>query len=124
MQDLAAAAGLPRKRLHDLRHGAASLQIAAGIDLAVASKRPRHSSCSITADTYTHLLEGVGGRPPGRPSHRSARTDRSARWRCWERCVANVQPTGRKTTLAPLHMEEGPGQRLCAARDSNPGPAD
>ncbi len=60
MQDLAAAAGLPRKRLHDLRHGAASLQIAAGIDLAVVSKRLRHSSYSITADTYTHLLEGVG----------------------------------------------------------------
>lgn len=60
MQDLAAAADLPRKRLHDLRHGAASLQIAAGVDLAVVSKRLRHSSHSITADTYTHLLEGVG----------------------------------------------------------------
>lgn len=60
MQDLAAAAGLPRKRLHDLRHGAASLQIAAGVDIAIISKRLRHSSLSITADTYTHLLEGVG----------------------------------------------------------------
>ena len=51
---------MPRKRLHDLRHGAASLQIPAGIDQAGVSKRLRHSSYSITADTYTHLLEGVG----------------------------------------------------------------
>ncbi|MCW2779357.1 MAG: phage integrase [Frankiales bacterium] len=60
VQDLAKAAGLPRNGLHDLRHGAASLQIAAGVDLAIVSKRLRHSSLSITADTYTHLLEGVG----------------------------------------------------------------
>ena len=51
---------MPRKRLHHLRHGAASLQIAAGVDLAIVSKRLRHSPLSITADTYTHLLEGVG----------------------------------------------------------------
>ena len=31
MQTLAKAAGLPRKRLHDLRHGSASLQVAAGV---------------------------------------------------------------------------------------------
>lgn len=60
MQVLAAESGLPRKRLHDLRHGSASLQIAAGVDLAIVSKRLRHSSVSITADTYTHLLKGVG----------------------------------------------------------------
>ena len=60
MQSIAEQAGLPRKRLHDLRHGAASLQIAAGVDLAIVSKRLRHSSVAITADTYTHLLEGVG----------------------------------------------------------------
>jgi integrase len=60
MQAIAEKAGLPRKRLHDLRHGAASLQIAAGVDLAIVSKRLRHSSVAITADTYTHLLEGVG----------------------------------------------------------------
>ena len=50
---------MPRKRLHDLRHGAASPPMAAGIDLTVVSKRLRHSSCSITADTCRHLPEGV-----------------------------------------------------------------
>lgn len=60
MQRIAERAGLPRKRLHDLRHGSASLQLAAGVPLPIVSKRLGHSSVSITADTYSHLLDGVG----------------------------------------------------------------
>ncbi len=58
--DLARAAGLPPVRLHDLRHGRASLLLAAGVDLAIVSKLLGHSSLVITADTYSHLLRGVG----------------------------------------------------------------
>jgi integrase len=47
-------------KLHDLRHGAASLGIAAGVPIEVVSKRLGHSSISVTADIYGHLLEGVG----------------------------------------------------------------
>ncbi len=57
---LTAAAGLRHVRLHDLRHGQASLLLAAGTDIAIVSKRLRHSSVGITADTYSHLLDGVG----------------------------------------------------------------
>jgi site-specific recombinase XerD len=57
---LVAAAGLRRVRLHDLRHGQASIMLAAGVDMTVVSKRLGHSGIRITADTYTHLLEGVG----------------------------------------------------------------
>lgn len=57
---LAARAGLPVKRLHDLRHGSASLQLAAGVPMAVVSQRLGHSTITLTADTYSHLLEGVG----------------------------------------------------------------
>ncbi len=57
---LAKAAGLRPIRLHDLRHGAASLRLAAGSDIAAVSKMLGHSSISITADTYSHLLRGVG----------------------------------------------------------------
>lgn len=53
-------AGLRRIRLHDLRHGQASLMLAAGVDLAIVSKRLGHSSIAITSDTYSHLLGGVG----------------------------------------------------------------
>lgn len=58
--ELVDAAGLRRVRLHDLRHGQASLMMAAGVELSVVSKRLGHSSISITNDTYSHLLGGVG----------------------------------------------------------------
>lgn len=53
-------AGLRPVRLHDLRHGRASLMLAAGVPIAVVSKMLGHSSITITSDTYSHLLEGVG----------------------------------------------------------------
>ena len=56
---LAAKAGLRRIRLHDLRHGAASLRLAAGVPIEVISKILGHSSIALTADTYSHLLKGV-----------------------------------------------------------------
>jgi integrase len=52
--------GVRRVRLHDLRHGAASLRLAAGVDIGIVSKILGHSTIGITADTYSHLLEGVG----------------------------------------------------------------
>ncbi|SDX70546.1 Phage integrase family protein [Modestobacter sp. DSM 44400] len=57
---LVAEAGLRRVRLHDLRHGQASIMLAAGVDMTVISKHLGHSGIRITSDTYTHLLEGVG----------------------------------------------------------------
>jgi integrase len=57
---LAKEAGLRPIRLHDLRHGAASLRLAAGVEIAAVSKMLGHSSIAITADTYSHLLRGVG----------------------------------------------------------------
>jgi integrase len=57
---LVAKAKLRDIRLHDLRHGQASLMLAAGVPMAVVSKRLGHSTITITSDTYSHLLEGVG----------------------------------------------------------------
>ena len=54
--------GLRHQRLHDLRHAHASLLLAAGYDLAIVSKLLGHSSFSLTADTYSHLVGGVGKR--------------------------------------------------------------
>ena len=56
-RELAIAAGVRPIRLHDLRHGAASLMLAGGMPLALVSKRLGHSSITITSDTYLHLLE-------------------------------------------------------------------
>ena len=50
-------ADLPPVRLHDLRHGAASLTYRATKDLKAVQSLLGHSQISITADTYTSLFE-------------------------------------------------------------------
>jgi integrase len=47
-----ARAGLPAIRCHDLRHTAATLQLAAGVPLATISRTLGHSSLAITANIY------------------------------------------------------------------------
>jgi len=48
--------GLPPIRLHDLRHGAATLALAGGADLKVIQAMLGHASIILTADTYTSVL--------------------------------------------------------------------
>jgi integrase len=52
-------AGLPRIRLHDLRHTHASLGLAAGVPIKVMSERLGHTSSSFTADAYQHVTPGL-----------------------------------------------------------------
>ncbi|MBJ6633337.1 tyrosine recombinase XerC [Streptomyces sp. I5] len=54
---LVAAAGLPPINLRDLRHGAAALVKAGGGDIDDASKKLRHSTIVLTADTYMALFQ-------------------------------------------------------------------
>jgi integrase len=61
-KDLTAQAGLPPIRLHDLRHGAATLALAAGVDLRTVQEMLGHSSIVLTADTYTAVLPDVAYR--------------------------------------------------------------
>ncbi|MEV4604979.1 tyrosine-type recombinase/integrase [Amycolatopsis sp. NPDC049253] len=58
-QELTRRAGLPPIRLHDLRHAAASLALAAGADMKVVQNMLRHSSIAVTMDTYTTVLPEV-----------------------------------------------------------------
>lgn len=53
--ELLDAAGVPARRLHDARHTAASLLLAAGVPLHEVSDVLGHSGISITNDTYGHL---------------------------------------------------------------------
>ncbi|MEY9860048.1 integrase [Catenulispora sp. GAS73] len=50
-------ADLPPIRLHDLRHGAASLALAGGVDVKVVSEMLGHSTTAITRDTYTAVFD-------------------------------------------------------------------
>ena len=58
-QKLIAEHELPPIRLHDLRHGAATLALAAGVELKVVQEMLGHSSIVLTADTYTSVLPEV-----------------------------------------------------------------
>ena len=53
------AAGLPRIRLHDVRHSYATAALAAGIPPKVISERLGHATIAITMDTYSHVLPGL-----------------------------------------------------------------
>lgn len=55
---IVAAAGLPRIRVHDLRHSHATLLLAEGIPVHVVSRRLGHAKTSITVDTYAHVMAG------------------------------------------------------------------
>lgn len=50
---------LPRIRVHDLRHLAATLMIASRVPLGVVSKTMRHSTLSVTVNIYGHLARNT-----------------------------------------------------------------
>ncbi|MFG2006516.1 tyrosine-type recombinase/integrase [Spirillospora sp. NPDC048911] len=58
-QKLIAEQDVPPIRLHDLRHGAATLALAAGEELKVVQELLGYSSIVLTADTYTSVLPEV-----------------------------------------------------------------
>jgi integrase len=50
-------AGLPRVRIHDLRHTAATLMREQGVDIEVVQRKLGHSSISVTVDVYGHVSD-------------------------------------------------------------------
>lgn len=102
---IASAVELPPIRLHDLRHGAASLMLAAGVSMKVVQETLGHSSSSFTADIYTSVSpRGCGGCRSDRAERlpELPRTHSGLRRHCWS---------------------ENQQVRWCVARDSNPDPA-
>ena len=55
---LSSAAGLPRIRLHDLRHSYATAALAAGVPVKVLSQRIGHADVGVTLKVYAHVLPG------------------------------------------------------------------
>ena len=56
---LVSQSGLPRIRLHDLRHTHATLLLKAGVPIKVVSERLGHSTPGFTMATYQHVLPGM-----------------------------------------------------------------
>ena len=51
----ARAVGLPVIRVHDLRHGWATLALEAGVHPKVVSEQLGHATVAITLDVYSHV---------------------------------------------------------------------
>jgi integrase len=62
LHSLLETADLPRMRFHDLRHSAASLLLAAGVELAEVSMLLGHSELRVTMDFYAHLQKQTAAR--------------------------------------------------------------
>lgn len=58
-QRILKAAGLPRQRFHDLRHAAASLLLAQGVNPRVVMEILGHSQISLTLNTYSHVIPSL-----------------------------------------------------------------
>ena len=55
------AAGLTHMRFHDLRHSAATILLAKGVNIKVIQELLGHSDIVITLRTYGHLLPSMQG---------------------------------------------------------------
>jgi hypothetical protein len=154
---LVTASRLPPVRLHDLRHGAASLAHAAGADLKTVQELLGHTSIVLTADTYTSVLTelhiktaeatarlvlAAAARNPGQRNRKRTWTGppKSARpqstrppkvQRGKRSSKANSRRQGAHTRPTDAHKDQSriansytACSRWCAARDSNPEPAD
>jgi integrase len=51
--------GLPRLRLHDLRHTYATVALKAGVHPKVVSERLGHATVGITLDLYSHVTPSI-----------------------------------------------------------------
>jgi integrase len=47
-------------RFHDLRHTCATLLLTKGVHPKIVSEMLGHSSISLTLDTYSHVIPGMG----------------------------------------------------------------
>jgi len=52
-------AGLPPVRYHDLRHGAATLSLAAGVDIKIVQEMLGHSTSSFTRNVYASVVPEI-----------------------------------------------------------------
>jgi integrase len=57
--EILAAAKLPRVRIHDLRHTAATLLLAQGVHPRVVMELLGHSGIAITMNTYSHVVPAL-----------------------------------------------------------------
>ncbi|WP_431728058.1 tyrosine-type recombinase/integrase [Verrucosispora sp. TAA-831] len=99
-------AGIPPVRLHDLRHGAASLAHEAGADLKTLQDMLGHSSIVVTADTYTSVLPHAQRRCADATAHLVLAAAHRTR--------AKIRKNGRRNRPQPRPAAHTPARRASA----------
>jgi hypothetical protein len=103
---LIARTGMPPVRLHDLRHGTASLSHQAGADLKDIQELLGHSSILVTADTYTSVLPPKQRRVAEATAHLVLAAASRARKKIKATARRNRPPTA-SPTGAPMPTRPG-----------------
>ncbi|NJP30422.1 tyrosine-type recombinase/integrase [Micromonospora thermarum] len=109
--------GLPPVRLHDLRHGAASLAHEAGADLKTLQDLLGHSSIVTTADTYTSVLPEVQRRCADATAHLVLAAARRTRKKIKNKARKN-RPNPRPKTGAPTPTAPAAAAKTQVSRPS------
>jgi hypothetical protein len=117
---------LPPIRLHDLRHGSATLALTAGADIKVVSEQLGHSTTQITRDIYMSVMPQVAQAAAGAAA---ALVPRAAKKAAAAVAAADSVPTvgppaDNSDTKDDLQTGKTPGQKGWGGWDSNPGPRD
>jgi integrase len=113
---------LPPIRLHDLRHGSATLALTAGADIKVVSEQLGHSTTQITRDIYMSVMPEVA---QAAADAAAALVPRAAKKTATTDSVPTVCPPADKPdTEDDLQTGKTPGQKGWGGWDSNPGPRD
>jgi hypothetical protein len=101
-------------RLHDLRHGAATLAHTAGVDIKTIQDQLGHASVVLTADTYTSVLPATHFRAAEATARLILSTARGTRSKIKKKARRNApQPPAQKSTTA------APASTPTAARNAS-----
>jgi integrase len=110
---------LPPVRLHDLRHGAASLAHQAGADLKTVQDQLGHASIVLTADTYTSVLPESQRRAAAATAELVLTAARAVRKQIKERCNEYGDHGARSATFS---APQRPANREAAGQAAAPRP--
>ncbi len=115
---------LPPIRLHDLRHGAATLALAAGADLKAIQAMLGHASIVLTADTYTSVLPDLARRTADAIAAEILQAARTPLGSCHPLGLTTASPWPHHANGEPFRNGITPGQNRWGVRGSNPEPTD
>jgi hypothetical protein len=117
LEQHARAAGLPKIRLHDVRHSYATAALAAGVPAKVVSERLGHANIAITMDTYSHVLPGLDAQAAGTVARLILGPSEPGSDPSADKPLTAGHPAPDRRKEA---KGEPPGREVCERGDSNP----